>query len=512
MRSRVAAILFLTLGGLLSAAPEPRSPQAAAKSRAEIERESRYYALETFPIPEGLKLEASGLASLPDGRLAIAIRKGEVWILDKPTQDKPTLQNTAFTRFASGLHEPLGLAWHDGALYTTQRSEVTRLRDTNGDGAADEYLTAAKGWGVSGNYHEYAYGPVFDRKGDMWVTLNCTIGKAPVGDGFEEVKSFPWRGWSLRRSAGGPLLPISAGLRSPSGLGTNHLGDVFATDQQGNWWGTNPLLHLKPGIFHGHADSLIDCERPESPVVHPGKLPSGLTTAQAIDQVPGYAPPAVWFPYNKVGASPCGFSCNMTGGKFGPFENQLFVGEFTYAFVARVFLEKIDGEYQGACFRFRSGMKSGVFRTHFLDDGSLILGETNRGWNSIGTRSYALERLRWTGKMPFEMKTIEAKPDGFLVTFTKPVDPKTAADPDSWSLSSYTYKYQKAYGSPEMDPKPVQITQVTTSRDHLSVHLACTDLRRGYVHELHADGVRAAEGEPLLHADGYYTLNRVPKK
>ena len=132
--------------------------------------------------------------------------------------------------------------------------------------------------------------------------------------------------------------------------------------------------------------------------------------------------------------------------------------------------------------------------------------------SSIGTRSYALERLRWTGKMPFEMKTIEAKPDGFLVTFTKPADPKTAADPDSWSLSSYTYKYQKAYGSPEMDPKPVQITKVTLARDHLSVHLACTDLRRGYVHELHADGVRAAEGEPLLHADGYYTLNRVPKK
>ena len=343
------------------------------------------------------------------GRLAIAIRKGEVWILDRPSEKKPTLANTKFTRFASGLHEPLGLAWHDGALYTAQRSEVTRLRDTDGDDVADEYLTAAKGWGVSGNYHEYAYGPVFDRKGAMWLTLNCTIGKAPRGDGFAE-KSFPWRGWSMRRAKDGPLLPISAGLRSPSGIGTNHLGDVFATDQQGNWWGSNALVHLERGVFHGHADSLADCKRPESPLKHPGKLPSGLTTAQAIGNVPGYTPPAVWFPYNKTGASPCGFTCDTSGGKFGPFQNQLFVGEFTYASVLRVFLERVDGQYQGACFRFRSGMKCAVFRTHFLPDGSLVLGETNRGWNSIGTRSYALERLRWTGLMPFEMKTIQARP------------------------------------------------------------------------------------------------------
>ena len=38
--------------------------------------------------------------------------------------------------------------------------------DTDGDGSADEYLAAAKGWGVSGNYHEYAYGPAFDKDGN----------------------------------------------------------------------------------------------------------------------------------------------------------------------------------------------------------------------------------------------------------------------------------------------------------------------------------------------------------
>ena len=99
--------LLLTAGAALSA-PE-RSPQAAALSQVEIARESKHYALESFPLPDGLKLEASGLASLPDGRLAIAIRKGEIWILDQPAAENPTPENTSYTRFASGLHEPLGL-------------------------------------------------------------------------------------------------------------------------------------------------------------------------------------------------------------------------------------------------------------------------------------------------------------------------------------------------------------------------------------------------------------------
>ena len=40
-----------------------------------------------------------------------------------------------------------------------------------------------------------------------------------------------------------------------------------------------------------------------------------------------------------------------TGGKFGPFARQLFIGEFRLS-ENRVFLEKVGGEYQGACFGF----------------------------------------------------------------------------------------------------------------------------------------------------------------
>ena len=110
--------------------------------------ENDYYKLSTLPFPKELKLEVSGMAALPGDRMAIAIRKGEIWIAEKLSTEKPV-----YKKFASGLHEPLGLAYHEGNLYTVQRTELTRLRDTDKDGQADEYLTHAKGWGVTGNYH-----------------------------------------------------------------------------------------------------------------------------------------------------------------------------------------------------------------------------------------------------------------------------------------------------------------------------------------------------------------------
>jgi len=500
----MTATSFKILAGaiLLSCSVAPMLPASDL-----AEREARYYKLSTYELPEDLKLEASGLALLPDGKLAISIRKGEVWIADDPTSPTPE-----FTRFASGLHEPLGLAWHDGALYVAQRAEITKLVDSDEDGVADQYLTAGRGWGVSGNYHEYVYGPVFDPEGNMWVTLNQTLGK-PVKMKGNNATEYPWRGWSMMKPKDGDkLLPMSAGLRSPSGIGLNAEGDVFATDQQGNWWGTNPLLHLRKGAYHGHADARRDMERPESPVADPGGPPKDITTAQAIEQVPGYTPPTVWFPYNKVGSSPTGLICDQTGGKFGPFEDQLLVGEFTYAAVSRVFLEKVGGEYQGACFKFREGMQSAVFSLAFLEDGSLVMGETNRGWNSLGTRSFGLERLEWTGEVPFEILKMEALSDGFRLTFTKPINPESVANVgDTFQMSSYTYDYHSTYGSDEVDTAELPVAAATVSEDALSLELKVGNLRTGYVHELLTSGIESADGEELLHPNGYYTLNRIPE-
>ena len=461
--------------------------------------ENEFYKLTTIPFPKELKLEVSGMATLPGDRMAIAIRKGEIWIAEKLSTGKPV-----YKKFASGLHEPLGLALRKGDLYTVQRSELTRLRDTDGDGRADEYLTHAKGWGVTGNYHEYAYGPAVDKAGNLWVALNCSIGKGPNPNNR-------WRGWSLRVKPDGSWSPMSGGFRSPSGIGANLAGDMFATDQQGNWFPTCPLIHVKRGAFHGHADALQFTKLPGATFQVKQPLPKNLTVAEAARRIPAYQLPAVWFPYRKMGMSTTDILADSTRGKFGPFAGQLFCGEFTMSFVSRVFLEKIGGEYQGACFRFRDGLDCAALRLQWGADGSMYIGQSNRGWNSLGTKSYGLQRLQWTGQTPFEIKTMSARADGFVLTFTKPVDRATALNPKSYTLTSYTYAYQSKYGGEPLDVKTHKIKLGGLDAASLSVHLNVEGLREGYVHELHADGLRNLNGKSLLHKAAYYTLNRIPK-
>lgn len=467
------------------------------------------YVATPYVPPTNLKLEVTGIARLPDGRVALAIRKGEIWLLEHPDADPSDPSAVGYRRIASGLHEPLGLAWKDGSLLTMQRSELTRMRDLDGDDVIDDYECAAKGWGVSGNYHEYAYGPVADNGGNLWITLNTTLGGG-VKIAGHRPRDNPWRGWAMRVTPQGVLEPMSAGLRSPSGIGMNAEGDMFCTDQQGNYWGTNPLLHLRKGAFFGHKAALVDVKRPESPVRDPGELPEGMTVAEVAGRNPNYVLPAVWLPYPELGQSATAIACVPSSGAFGPFEKQLLVAEFTLSRINRVFLEKVGGEYQGAAFRFIEGLQCGPIRLEFLPDGSLLSGETNRGWNSSGSRSFGLERIRWTGEVPFEIREMRVQTDGFILEFTQPVDPATATKIESYTASSFTYTYQRTYGSQEIDPQPVVVTEARLLSDGKSVYLHCTGLRERYVHKFNVAGVRSETGRPVANPAAYYTMNRLP--
>jgi hypothetical protein len=227
-------------------------------------------------------------------------------------------------------------------------------------------------------------------------------------------------------------------------------------------------------------------------------------------RMPAFQLPAVWFPYDKMGRSPSGFVWDRTGGRFGPFEGQVFVGDQYASTVMRVFLERVNGRWQGACFPFRKDLACGVVRLAWGPDGSLLTGETNRGWGSIGSRTQGLQRLVWTGAVPFEVSEMRARSGGFELRFTKPVEAASAADPGSYRKESYTYLLHSDYGSPEIDRGEPTIAAVTVSPDGLSATLAVDGLRSGYVHELHLDGLRSAEGLPLLHAQAYYTLVEIP--
>ncbi|MEZ0538230.1 plastocyanin/azurin family copper-binding protein [Fibrella arboris] len=484
--------------------PAP-APNGLAKPEVDPEREDDFYKIISLPVPEDVVLEVGGMATLPDGNLAVCTRRGEVWIVSNPYISGG--QRPTYKRFAHGLHEPLGLAYKDGDIYVTQRSEVTRLRDTDQDGRADSY-DKMYSWPLSGNYHEYSYGPTFLPNGNMLVTLNVGWSNS-LGHGISLV---PWRGWTLEITPEGKMKPFAAGMRSPAGYVMNEAGDFFYSENQGDWVGSGRISQVERGDFMGNAESLRWTGLPDSPLqIKPQDVPNtGEPLYDVSKRFTDLKAPAVWLPHGILGISTSGMLPDNTKGGFGPFAGQLFVGDQGQSILSRVDLEKVKGEYQGVVFPFREGFSSGVFRLVWGHDASMFVGMTSRGWSSTGKELFSLQRLVWTGRTPFEMKTIHAMPDGFEIEFTTPVDPALAADPASYKVTGFNYKYHATYGSPVINRGGCPIKGIAVSTDGLTARLVVDSLRLGYIHEITAAGVRSANGRTLLHNVGYYTLNNMP--
>jgi|688.fasta_scaffold00368_33 glucose/arabinose dehydrogenase len=486
----LAIAACISLGNTLSAQQEAKMPV-----------ESDYYKIVSFEIPEGVELEATSFQKLEDGRMAVSSRRGEIWLIKDPLADQVPSAN--FKRFAHGLHEPIGMTLKDNWLYVTQRPDVSRLRDSDGDGEADEFEVVADGWQITGDYHEYAFGSKFDRDGNIWVAL-CLTGSF----GSDAL----YRGWAVRVSPDGQTIPSTSGVRSPGGVGMNAEGDIFYTDNQGPWNGTCALKNLMPGKFVGHPGGFRWYDQAKEWMGNkPAEPKDGSRFVVEADRIPEYEPPAILFPYGKMGQSAAGITCDTTDGKFGPFTKQMFVGDQTFSTVMRCYLEKVKGHYQGACFPFREGFDSGVVGLEMHPEGKMFVGGTNRGWGSRGGKSFCVQRLDWTGKTPFEILEMKARPQGFELVFTKPVDAATASDVGSYDMKSFTYIFQASYGSPEVDATTPKITSAKVSADGLRVELTVEGLQRGHIHHLRSAGVRSKENLPLLHSDAYYTLNYIPE-
>jgi hypothetical protein len=477
-------------------AQEPASEGPVKKApRAD---EDRYVQIIDVPLPKEVVLEVGGLVERGD-ELFACTRRGEIWRITGAASGTPKC-----TLWADGLQEPLGLVDVDGWLYCGQRGELSRLRDRDGDGRMDELQTVAQGWPLSGNYHEYCFGPTLAPDGSFWLTLNKPFGDEPFGRAA-------WRGFAIRiPKAGGSFEPLCAGLRSPAGVGTSPDGEVFYTDNQGEWCATSKFALLEPGDFHGHPWGTESCKLPASRVQFPGEVKSGMRMAEAARTIPNFRLPAVWIPYDKLGRSPAGFVWD-TAGHFGPFRGQVLCGDQYSSEVFRLSLEKVAGRWQGAGYPLRRGLKSGITRVLWGRDGALWCGLTNRGWGSLGEAEHGLQRLKWRGVEPFELLEVRARPNGFRLQFTRLVDAKTAL-PASFTVKSWTYDHHENYGCPPRDERAHQVTAAVASADGRAIDVTVAGLENVRVYELGCAGVQSATQEPVWHGIAWYTRNAAPQE
>lgn len=503
----VCGVLLL---GIISLPAGSTAQDALPEQELEMrDSEDKYYEISTVPLPQSIFLEVTGMAPIPDGRLAVATRRGDIWMIRNPSGQRPH-----YERFAQGLHEPLGLAYTEDGMYAAQRGELTRMRDDDGDGQADHYETVYS-WPQSGNHHAFSYGPEVLPDGRLWVGLGLD---SPSNGQTRHSSLVPWRGWAVTITPGGEMTPMAAGMKQPSGYGLNAEGDLFYAEHDGLWISSGWITHVEPGDFMGHPASLRWKDLPGSPLkdipyTHEGLPSTGKPIFEFLDEIPGLKLPTVWFPNGIMGTATEDILVDTTGGRFGPYAEDLFVGDQGHDKIMRASLEKVDGEYQGAVFPFREGLASaGVMRQVWGRDGSMYVGMTSRGWTHSGPQTFGLQRIEWTGEVPFEMKTIRARPDGFELEFTRPVDPEIARRPSSYEVTSFTYKYHKEYGSPIIRQETGPIQGVKVSDDSMRVRLAADNLRRYYIHEVKINGdVRSRSGMQLLHTVGYYTLNNIPE-
>ncbi len=456
--------------------------------------ESAYYAVDHLVAPKGCVAEVGGIGWLPGNRLVVSTRRGQVWIVDDALAPDPAAAK--WHLFAEGLREGLGLAIVDGEIVVMQRQEISRLLDTDKDGTCDRIETICDTWGLSTNYHEFGFGLPRDKDGNYYISLNLGFG-SPLW--WHGVSYEPWRGWVSQVSPDGKLTPFACGFRSPCGIAMNAVGDLFVTDNQGDWVPTSSIAHVEKGKFYGAPASLK-----WTPEYRNANTEPSLTNPVATPRTP----PAIWIPYGWS-RSTGDLAPFPAGGKFAPFgPDQLAVAEMTNGAVLRADLEKVNGKYQGAVIPFRKGVGSAI-RTNFGPDGTLFLGLTERGWGGRPP-GYGVARVRPTGRAPFEIAHVALLQDGFTVSFTQAIASGATVKPADVLLRRHHYDWWWEYGSPERDRRVLPVDSVTIAPDRRSLTLRSSQLECGAVATVVLPDLASQSGEPLLHPEFAYTVNELP--
>jgi len=475
-------------------------------------------------LPEGIEPMTGAMAFLPDGRLVIGtfrpLQRNEVALPDIDSKDPDKLYEvrhaakaatdgrvtTELVPVAEGLYEPSGLCVVDGDLYVAHRKAITRLTDTDGDGFFETHHPIASGW-EGWNYHQFCFGLVH-RDGKLYAALSTAMGPPKwEGMGTNANVNGPLRGCVLEidlASADQGLNPgsfrvIAGGTRTPNTVGLGPDNTLLYCDNQGTWFPSSTMSVVEDGAFFGHYNRTNVVPKLAE------RFPTG-GAASAYGDRPRRRQTA-WLPQNEFVNSPTQTLLIPDG----PFAGQVLLGELTSGGIRRVAMEKVNGQWQAAAFRFTQGLTCGVNRMAWGPDGHLYIGGIGASGNwSWQNKKFGLERLEPSGETAFEMHRVTATPDGFEVFFTGAVDPAWLADPKNYEAEQWGYTPTAGYGGAKVNREGLAVAAATPHADGRGVRLTLNGLKKNRVVYLRTDPVSTA-GEAMWSTECYYTLNEIPR-
>ncbi|MEV4351326.1 family 16 glycoside hydrolase [Actinoplanes sp. NPDC049596] len=440
--------------------------------------------------PPGFEPQVTGIAWRPDGKMLITTWggsdkvAGEVYLVENVT-GKTGPERVTYKKLAGDLKEPMGIAVVDGLVYVSQKHELTELKDTNGDQILDVRRTVAV-WPFGGNFHEFAFGLLY-KDGNFYANLSVSIN---LGGATTDPQPVGGRGTSIvvnRKT--GQVTTVAGGLRTPNGLGWGADGGLYVTDNQGGWLPSSKLVRIEPGAFFNHYTN-----------------PDGPYDAKPVTK------PVLWLPQNQIANSPS----TPVLLKSGPFKGQFVIGDVTYGGLQRAYLEKVNGQEQGAVFRHTQGLEAGINRVSIGPDGAIYVGGlgADGNWGQDGKLRFGLQKLTPNNKTVFDMKSMKATSTGFAIEYTKPLSDETIAKlPTAYSLEQWRYVPTAQYGGPEVDKETLKVTGAKVSGDRRTVTLTVEGLRADRVVHLRSPRPFAArDGETLWSTEAWYTLNSLPGK
>ncbi|WP_211269076.1 family 16 glycoside hydrolase [Saccharothrix syringae] len=437
--------------------------------------------------PTGFQPRVGAMDWLPDGRLVVATwdgrstDTGELWVLGNVT-GATSPDRVTTKRIAANLREPMGVKVLDGHIYVSQKHQLTELTDTDGDDVLDRSRAVAT-WPYGGNFHEFAFGLLY-RDGYFYLTLSVAINE---GGATTDPQPAADRGTAVRVDrATGQVTYLAGGLRTPNGLGWGPEGGLFVTDNQGGRLPASKLVHVEQGRFFNHYTN-----------------PAGPFDANPVTA------PVLWLPQNEIANSPS-TPVQLTRGTYA---GQLVFGDVTYGGLQRAFLEKVNGEYQGAVFRMTQGLEAGVNRTSIGPDGALYVGGIGDGgnWGQEGKLKYGLQKLTPNGGRTFDLLAVRAIAGGFEVEYTQPLSAETANGlAGRYRATQWRYAPAPTYGGPKVDRETLPVTSATLSADGRRVTLKLDGLKAGRVVHLRSPRpFTSSTGVPLWSTETWYTLNNL---
>jgi len=472
---------------------------------------------------------------LPDGRLLVASFQppghGSNVPADNTLDHKiysvsgatgSDLSSVVIKEVANGLSRPAGMCVVGSDVYVAEIHKIIRLRDNNSDGdflddgEETEILNASQGWSTD-NYHQFTFGLIHEN-GKLYGTLSTSI---VFGGGTQQGLNGPNpanRGtWFEIDISTGDITFLAGGLRTPNGIGFGPEGKQFGTDNQGSWNPSNSLYELTEDHFYGHYtwptgeqsafwDSSVYWDTSETPQY--ASLYEGNKRR--------FTRPTIYLPQGDLSQSPT--QPLMIGDQHPTFKGQMYIAELTMGGIRRAFLEKINGRFQGAAFRFTQGMVAGNNRMVWGPDNALYVGGMGPGdssnWSWRGTW-YGLQRLSPNGIDAFEMQTVRAVDDGFIITFTKPVDSNILNDLSNYEpIEHWTYDSQSyVYGAGQTNLPDLTVSSAEALLDGRSVHLTIPNLQEEtVVHIQLSQDLTSSSGETLWTGETFYTLNAKPSE